>query len=419
MIVAGDWKVLVEGVRDGRKIASVVAVPPPDIITVNAEMHERMPVYDPTCWAGWGRGIALREIRAQECSTKYALDPASLEVQSGPGAGTRIFERGKDYEADLDWGGLGRLVGGAIEEKMPVFVSYRYAKLRLDSVVRTKAKTIVLRKGKAHIAVPRPPELGTGEERLGNIWINGRLEKLLPGNLFPILESEYPEPAASCGGSMAERLLPQAMRRLKDGKRLKILAWGDSVTNGRYLPEGESFRWQVQFVNRLKERFPKAKIDLVTEAWAGRNTESYLAEPPNAEHNYQEKVLAAKPDLVISEFVNDASLNPGQVEERYSRFLGDFQAIRAEWIILTPHYVRPDWMGLKREQKIDKDPRPYVAGVRAFAEKHGIALADASLRYGRLWRQGIPYSSLMHNNINHPDIRGMKLFADSLMALFA
>ena len=53
-----------------------------------------------------------------------------------------------------------------------------------------------------------------------------------------------------------------------------------------------------------------------------------------------------------------------------------------------------------------------------FDLQHWIALADASRRYGRLWRQGIPYSSLMLNSINHPDARGMKLFADALMELF-
>src|SRR6185503_20765369 len=86
--------------------------------------------------------------------------------------------------------------------------------------------------------------------------------------------------------------------------------------------------------------------------------------------------------------------------------------------ILTPHYVRPDWMGLSREREIDDDPRPYVAGLRQFAAKHPVALADAARRYGRLWRQGIPYSSLMVNSINHPDARGMKIFADALMELF-
>ena len=75
-------------------------------------------------------------------------------------------------------------------------------------------------------------------------------------------------------------------------------------------------------------------------------------------------------------------------------------------------------MGLTRERDIDNDPRPYVAGLRQFSAKHNVALADAALRYGRLWRQGIPHTSVMMNSINHPDARGMKLFADALMELF-
>ena len=95
-----------------------------------------------------------------------------------------------------------------------------------------------------------------------------------------------------------------------------------------------------------------------------------------------------------------------------------YDVLNAEWIILTPHYVRPDWMGLDRERDIDQDPRPYVAGLRQFAAAHPVAVADAALRYGRLWRQGLPYSTLMLNSINHPDGRGMKIFADALMELF-
>ena len=75
-------------------------------------------------------------------------------------------------------------------------------------------------------------------------------------------------------------------------------------------------------------------------------------------------------------------------------------------------------MGLTKQRDIDNDPRPYVTGLRQFAEKYKVALGDASLRYGRLWRQGIPYLTLMENNINHPNEFGHTLFADSLMALF-
>src|SRR6185295_17529217 len=177
-----------------------------------------------------------------------------------------------------------------------------------------------------------------------------------------------------------EKFAPRALMKLRDGEPLRLLAWGDSVTVGTYVPNPMKERWQEQFVARLQQRFPKAKIKLVTEAWGGRNTASYLGEPPGSEHNYREKVLGAKPDLIVSEFVNDAGLNSAQVEERYSKLLGDFQSIGAEWMILN------------RERDIDDDPRPYVAGLRLFSAKHNVALADAAKRYGRLWRQGIPHS---------------------------
>ena len=125
-----------------------------------------------------------------------------------------------------------------------------------------------------------------------------------------------------------------------------------------------------------------------------------------------------KPDLVVMEFVNDSWMKPENVEGDYSQILADFRERGMEWIICTPHYVRADWMGLSSEKGIDEDPRPYVQGLRAFAKKHGIALADASFYYGQLYRQGIPYSTLMMNNINHPDRFGMSLFADALMKLF-
>jgi hypothetical protein len=75
-------------------------------------------------------------------------------------------------------------------------------------------------------------------------------------------------------------------------------------------------------------------------------------------------------------------------------------------------------MGLNAEKAVDDDPRPYVKALRVFAAANDIALADASLRWGRLWRRGIPYSTLHMNNINHPNAFGMGLFADALMALF-
>jgi lysophospholipase L1-like esterase len=413
--VVNDWDVRVM-VDEPRSINATVRVSPPPILTITSERHDKPPVFNPKT-SGWVKGAQLRGVQAQETTTPGLLVAGSLTLRAGPEADAVMFQHGKDYLVDEHWGTFGRTTNSTIKPDQPVFASYRHAQLRLDAVVLTRSGLVEWRPGIARAAAPWPPPIGEGERHLGNIWLPGSITKLAPEHLFPILETAYPEPA-KVSPSAAEKLLPRALEKLHSGERLRVLAWGDSVTECRYIPDWERNRWQAQFVTRLREKFPKANIELVTEAWGGRNTGSYLNEPPGSLHNYREKVLDVKPDLIVSEFVNDAGLNPKQVEERYGKLLADFQNIGAEWIILTPHYVRPDWMGLTREREVDDDPRPYVAGLRQFAAKHPVALADASRRYGRLWRQGFPYNTLMVNSINHPDARGMKIFADALMELF-
>ena len=411
--VVGDWRVEVTLAQSA--VNAVVDVPPAVAMTVTAEKCV-LPPFDAKA-AGWKRGAVLQGVRAQECTSRDLFDPASLEVRAGATADSQRFEVGKDYQADQAWATVGRLPGGRIAQGKPVYASYRYTPLRIDTIVLDCKGQIVLRSGTPHPAAPLPPEVVDGERRLANVWIPGPIARLSDEHLFPVLEPAYPE-APKQSPTVAERLLPKTMAKLRNGRSLRILAWGDSVTVGSFVPDPDRNRWQAQFVARLAERFPQAKIELVTEAWGGRNTSSYLAEPPGSEHNYQEKVLGAKPDLVVSEFVNDAGLDQARVDERYGKLLADFQRIGAEWIILTPHYTRPDMMKLTREREIDEDPRPYVAALRKFAPDHQVPLADASLRWGRLWRQGIPYRTLLLNAINHPDQRGMRLFADSLMVLF-
>ncbi len=413
--LVGDWDVLVTVNTPWERVATI-HVPPSELMTIVAEKHDSLPLFNANA-GGWAKGAQLRGARAQETTTPHLLDPESLVLRTGPEPDAPRLRRGEDYEADLAWGTIGRSAQSPLKETQPVYASYRHAWLRLDAVVLTRKGQIVLRSGEPRSAAPLPPTLAPGERRLANIWVPGRLNRLGPEHLFPVLETAYPKPRKPRLTS-AELLLPGTIKKLRSGEHLRILAWGDSVTVGTYVPDWEHNRWQEQFVARLKARFPRANIELQTQAWGGRNTASYLAEPPGSPYNYREQVLAVKPDLIVSEFVNDAGLNPAQVNERYGNLRADFQGIGAEWIILTPHYVRPDWMSLTCERDVDNDPRPYVAGLREFAPRNRTALADASRRYGRLWRQGIPYTTLLLNSINHPDARGMKVFADALMELF-
>lgn len=409
LTVTADWQVQVT-----TELATVsLTVPPANIVSVTAEKYENLPLFNPNA-SGWVKGAKLRGVTTQETTAKGYLDPESVVMTMTPGG--EALQRDRDYAIDLEWGTFGRLAGGRIDAQQAVYVSYRHGIGRLDSIVR-KDKKVLLHIGTPCINVPEPPALATGETALANIWVPGRLQRLSADNIFPILETAYPEPAKAVP-TAAERYLSNTLRKLRAGEPVKILAWGDSVTEASYLPHPEAERWQAQFLVRLRLQFPTSKIELVSLGWGGRNTESFLNEPYGSPFNYQTQVLGSKADLIISEFVNDAGLSAEDVETRYSKLLNDFTGIKAEWIILTPHYVRPDWMGLTRERDIDADPRPYVAGLRQFTTRHQVALADASLRWGRLWRQGIPYTTLLLNAINHPDKRGMKLFADSLVELF-
>jgi len=408
--VVDDWKVKVVVPDTG--VSGVVQVNPPVMVRVTSEEYKAIRLCNPKA-GGWLRGAQLRGVKAQETTSPGLLDPGSFQLRSMASSEAPSLRRGVDFEIDTEWGTFGRLPDGKITPDQSVFASYRHAELRVDAVVLTRDGQVRVRQGQPRAAAPPFPQANAGERHLGNIYLSGFIPRLGPDHMFPVLEQTYPQQAAGAKPAAIERI----QRRLRGSQPLRILAWGDSVTDGVYLPE-KSQRWQEQFVSRLRQLFPDSKIELMTQAWGGRNTGSYLAEPPGSPHNYRETVLAVKPDLIVSEFVNDSRLSPEQVEERYTALLRDFQEIGAEWIILTPHYVRPDWMNLTRERDIDEDPRPYVRGLREFAAKHNVALADASLRYGRLWRQGIPYNTLMLNAINHPDARGMKLFADALIALF-
>ena len=214
----------------------------------------------------------------------------------------------------------------------------------------------------------------------------------------------------------AKKFLPTTWKKLTSGEEVRILAWGDSVTACGFLPDDQ--RWQVKFVDRLQKMFPNAKITLLTEAWGGRSSDSYRNEPEGSPKNYKEKVLAVKPDLIVSEFVNDAYMDAPTAVQKYGEMKKDFEANGMEWIILGPHYVRPDWMGLTSERDVDEDPRPLVKGLREFTAVNNVPFADTPILYGKLWRSGIPYNTLMTNNINHPNAFGMELFAAALARLF-
>lgn len=423
--IVGDWQVRVSpgGVQRGRSRLRItkealLTVAPATVMTVKDEKYDSLPLFNAQA-APWTRGAKLRQLTTFETTAAGMLVPESLVLKSGAGEAMRYLA-GKDYALEPLWATFGRLPGG-IPEGQPVWADYVCGWGRIDSLVVDRKGVITLVQGTPHNATPVPAKREEGKAKgaetwtLANIWVPGRLMKLTEENLYPVLEAEYPTTKRS-GMPTAATLLPKTWAKLHNGQPLHVLAWGDSVTAGGQASDA-AHQYQSQFVSLLKEQFPHAAIKLTTAGWGGRNSDSFLKEPPGAEFNFDRAVIAPHPDLIVMEFVNDAFMTPEVVEQKYSYLQQRFAEIGAEWIILTPHFVRPDWMGAP-SVRVEADPRPYVAGVRQFTAKHRVALADASLRWGHLLKEGIPYITLLSNSINHPNDRGHELFAQSLIALF-
>ncbi|HAK95705.1 MAG TPA: hypothetical protein DCM87_12080 [Planctomycetes bacterium] len=418
--IAGDWVVRVlPGTFDvaGNKVAVVNAVElrvePAVLVRVRDEKHDSLPLFNQAA-APWAMGVKLRSLATTETTAADMLVPESLALKSGPGDAPR-YTAGKDYAFEPRWATAGRLPEG-IPEGAPVWIDYDCGWGRLDAIVVARDGAVTLRQGTPHNATPLPPAAAPDRERtLARVWVPGRTARLTPENLYPIVEERYTEPPRD-GLPPASKLLPKTWAKLHSGEPLHVLAWGDSVTAGGEASD-VAHRYQNRFAALLGECFPKAKIRLTTAGWGGRNTDSFLAEPPGAEFNFDRAVIEPRPDLIVMEFVNDAWMTPPVVEEKYSYLLRRFHAIGAEWLILTPHFVRPDWMGAP-SARVEADPRPYVEGLRKFAAAHHVALADAALRWGHLLKEGIPYTTLLSNSINHPDDRGHELFAQALIAIF-
>src|SRR5437764_13753941 len=96
-------------------------------------------------------------------------------------------------------------------------------------------------------------------------------------------------------------------------------------------------------------------------------------------------------------------------DRTYDDILRRIADLGAEAVLVTPHFTMLEMMGT--DDLRTAECRPYVYWLREMAAQRGVALADATGRWEHLWREGIPYPTLLRNGINHPDDRGHRLFA--------
>ncbi len=388
---------------------SLADIAPAKIVEVKGE-EARLSSEAPKSWSA---GTKLRQLQTLAPGSGTPAPGAVVASSVVVRHGGRVLEKGKDWLLDPAWGSVGLAPGSSVTTRDAVSIDYAYSLRRLDSRVRTADGREVVRRGEDHLTVPQPPRLGPGETRVANVFVDYHSDGR-GAEPFPVLEGA----ARAKTGSTPGRV-PRAMDTLRSGGSLKIVCWGDSVTVGGDASSPE-MRYAAVFERRLREKFPAAKITVGVVAVGGSNSRQWLwpekfprAKPGECDWA---KVAAEKPDLVTLEFVNDAGLSAADVDRVYGEILSRVRALGAELILITPHFTMPSMMGFASLREPER--RPYVLALREFAAKNGLALADASARWEHLWKEGLPYVTLLRNGINHPDDRGHALFADELMRCF-
>ncbi|HUT88011.1 MAG TPA: SGNH/GDSL hydrolase family protein [Thermoguttaceae bacterium] len=261
------------------------------------------------------------------------------------------------------------------------------------------------------MTIPLPPPVGPGEVRVANVFVDYHGDGA-NADIFPVEETADEASTQTTPGR-----IPNTLAKIRAGRPVKMVCWGDSVTAGGDAGT-PSTRYPAVFEKRLKAKYPDAPIEVETIAVGGSHSRQWLWPDrfPGRPGCDWQRIAEARPDLVTIEFVNDASLSPEQVDEVYGEILGRLEALQAEVILITSHFTMPSMMGFRSLREPER--RPYVLALRKFAESRGLALADATARWEHLFKEGIPYVTLLRNGINHPDDRGHAMFADELMGCF-
>lgn len=390
-----------EATRWHQRVAAagtVTAVPAQQI----SGERQRISPTKPDAWKAETRLHALTHL------SPGALDPTSLEIHLGERL-LRVANTGSpeadtaDVLLDAVWGGLGLGPSGVLTAADEVVMSYRVSQRRIDGLVRLANGTEELRAGEPAQLTPSMPVLQPGETLLATVFVDYRQDGGT-AEVLPVLASAKQAPVATSG---PERL-PATVAKLRAGQPVRIICWGDSVTAGGDLVPGQPYGEQLAV--RMGSVFPAAKV--WTIAVGGSNSKQWLREdqPATSPTRFQ-RIIEAKPDLVIIEFVNDQWMTTAEALAAYSAIIAQLRANGSETLLLTP---QRNW---ERDGSLRaSDGRGLVAAYRELGHRGdpGVGVADMAGRWEHLWREGVPFPALLANGFNHPDVRGHRLFYEEV-----
>jgi acyl-CoA thioesterase-1 len=269
-----------------------------------------------------------------------------------------VYQEGKDYEVNYEQGTIKRT--------------------KTSHIPDFSKNTLYGQKNFDHLKFP-----GYGN-RDYFIWVDYQNE-----NGFPLCEET----------NQLDRL-PKLLKKLIAGEKIKVVVFGDSISTGGDVSE-QKYCFANRYVKYLSELYPDTTIELENTATAGDSTETGLS-------RLKEKVLNRQPDLVLIGFgMNDNNLGGPTPEKFEQNLITMVQSIRkttgADVILLSAFPPNPEWKyGSHRMEQ-------YADATKRASKNLNCAYADVYAVWAKVLNRK-DYSSILGNNINHPNDFGHWLY---------
>ncbi len=203
--------------------------------------------------------------------------------------------------------------------------------------------------------------------------------------------------------------LPKTKRKLEAGEKVRIVAFGDSITAGGDASEPRLVFWE-RWAEALRQKYARAAIETTNAATGGDTTSQGLK-------RLREKVLGQKPDVVLIGFgMNDHN------REGFGVPLDAFTAnlrtmidrIRAETeaevVLYSAFPPNPKWRYGSHNMEV------YANATEQVAREKQCAFADVYHWWMSLAERKKP-EDMLANNINHPNDFGHWVYHCALQAI--
>lgn len=202
--------------------------------------------------------------------------------------------------------------------------------------------------------------------------------------------------------------LIQTKKKLETGQPLSIVSYGNSITAGGEASD-TTLRFQYRYVVYLETLFPQAQISLEDVSIPGHMAHHGV-------EKWEDYIGKTSPDLVLLGWGMNDHNKGGNTPEQYKAYL--IQLVRmikekkhAEVIIFSAFPPNVDWIYGSNNMEA------YAIAAKEAALEANCAYADVYSTWAKVLQRK-DQSSLLGNNINHPNDFGHWLYLQAFEAIY-